>query len=56
MQDATTDTMLQTLTQYHTISENENLKAAPDKSFFFLHSVKFLGHQIQNNEIHLLKS
>ena len=55
IQDTTTDTMLQTLTHYHTILENENLKAAPDKSFFFLDSVKFLGHQIQNNHIHLLK-
>ena len=39
--DTTTDTMLQTLTQYHTILENENLKAATDKSFFFLASVNF---------------
>ena len=55
IQDTTTDTMLQTVTQYHTILENENLKDAPDKSFFFLDSVKFLGHQIQNNHIHPLK-
>ena len=38
IQDTTTDTMLQTLTHYHTILENENLKTAPDKSFFFLES------------------
>ena len=56
IQDTTTDTMLQTLTQYHTVLENENLKAAPDKFFFFVDSVKFLGHQIQNNHIHQLKS
>ena len=48
--------MLQTLTEYHTILQNENLKAAPDKFFFFLDSVKFLGHQIQNNHIYPLKS
>ena len=48
--------MLQTLSRYHTILENENLKAAPEKSFFFLDSVKILGHQIQNNHIHPLKS
>ena len=48
--------MLQTLTQYHTIFENENLKAAPDKSFFFLDFVKVLGHQIQKNHIHPIKS
>ena len=47
---------MQTLTQYHTILENENLKAAPDKSFLFLDSIKFLGHQIQNTHIHPLKS
>ena len=56
IQDTTTDTMLQTLTQYHTILEKEILKAAPDKSFFFLYSVKLLGHQIQNNHIHPFKS
>ena len=55
IQNTTTDTMLQTLTQYHTISKNENLKAAADKSFFFLDSVKVLGHQNQNNHIHPLK-
>ena len=36
-----TITMLQTLTQYHTIQKSENLKAAPHKSSFFLDSVKF---------------
>ena len=56
IQDTTTDTLLQTINQYHPISENENLEAAPDKSFFFLDSVKFLGHQIQNNHRHPLKS
>ena len=48
--------MLQTLTKYHTILEKENLKAAPDKSLFFLDSVKLLGHQIRNNHIYPLKS
>ena len=55
IQDTTTDTMLQTLTEYRTILEKENLEAAPDKSFFFLDSFKFLGHQIQNNHIHHLE-
>ena len=41
IQDTTTDTMFQTLDQYHTILKHENLKAAPDKSFFFLNSVQF---------------
>ena len=48
--------MLQTLDQYHNILKKENLKAAPDKSLFFLESVKLLGHQIQNNHKHPLKS
>ena len=48
--------MLQTVEQYHKFLKNENLKATPDKSFFFLESVKFLGHHIQNNHIHPLKS
>ena len=34
IQDTTTDTMLQTLDQYHNVLKNENLKAAPDKLFF----------------------
>ena len=48
--------MLQTLDHYHKILKNEYLKAAPDKNFSFLDSVKFLGHQIQNNHIYPLKS
>ena len=56
IQDTTTDTLLLTLTQYHIVLESENLKAAPDKSFFFLDSVKILGHHIQNSHIHPLKS
>ena len=48
--------MLQTLGQYHKILKNDNLKAVPDKSFFFLDSVKLLRHQIQNNHILPLKS
>ena len=56
IQETTPEAMLQTLIQYHTILQNENLKAAPKKIFFFLDSVKLLGHQIQNNHIHPLKS
>ena len=55
IQDNTTDTMLKTLDQYHNILKNENLRAAPDKSFFFLDSVKKTGHQIQNNHRHPFK-
>ena len=56
IQDTTTDTMLQTLDQYHNILKNEKPTATPDKSFFFLDSVKFFGHQIQNKHINPLKS
>ena len=56
IQDTTTDTRLQTNDQYHKILKNENPKDAPDKYFFFIDSVKFLGHQNQNNHLHLLKS
>ena len=52
-QDITTNTMLQTLDQFHYILKNENLEAAPDKSFFPKISQM---HQIQNNHIHPLKA
>ena len=41
---------------YHQILKNENMKAAPDKSHFFLIRVKFLGHIIEKNIITPLKS
>ena len=44
------------LEQYHQILKNENMKAAQDKSHFFLTRVKFLGHIIKNNTITPLKS
>ena len=55
-QGTTTNTMLQTLNQYHTILKNENLKSDPNDSFFFSNSVKFLGHQIHINYNYLHKS
>ena len=42
MQSQTKDEMLITLEQYHQIPKNENMKAAPDKSHFFLTRVKFI--------------
>ena len=56
IQDTTTDIILQALDQYHKVLKNENLNAAPDKSFIFFESVIFLRHQIQNNHIHPIKS
>ena len=56
MQSQTKDEMFIILEQYHQILKNENMKAAPDKSHFFLTRVKFLGHIIQINTITPLKS
>ena len=47
MQSQTKDEMFIILEQYHQILKNENMKAAPDKSYFFLTRVKFLGHIIE---------
>ena len=41
IQDTTTDTILQTLNEYHTILANENFKTARVKSFFFLILLNF---------------
>ena len=56
MQSQTKDEMFTVLEQYHKILQNENLKAAPDKSHFFLTRVKFLGHNIERNTITPIKS
>ena len=56
MQSQTKEEMFTGLEQYHKILQNENLKAAPDKSHFFLTRVKFLGHYIERNTITPLKS
>ena len=56
MQSQTKDEMLIILEQYHQILKNKNMKAAPDKSHFFLTRVKFLGHIIKRNTITPLKS
>ena len=56
MQSQTKEEMFIVLEHYHKILQNENLKAAPDKSHFFLTRVKFLGHNIERNTITPLKS
>ena len=43
--------MFQLIEQLHNISTKNNLKLAPDKSFFMLLKVKFLGHEIGYNTI-----
>ena len=56
MQSQTKEEMFNVLENYHKILQNENLKAAPDKSHFFLTRVKFLGHNIERKTITPLKS
>ena len=43
--------MFQLIQQLHLISTKNNLKLAPEKSFFMLLKVKFLGHEIGYNTI-----
>ena len=50
------DEMFAVLEQNHQTLKNENVKAAPDKSHFFLTCVKLLGHIIEKNTITPLKS
>ena len=47
MQSQTKDEMFIVLEKYHQTLQNENLKAAPDKSQLFLIRVKLLGHIIE---------
>ena len=56
MQSQTKEETFTVLEHYHQILKNENMKAAPDKSHFFLTRVKFLGHIIERNTITPLKS
>ena len=43
--------MFQLIEQLHIISTENNLKMAPDKSFFKLFKIKFLEHEIGYNTI-----
>ena len=45
LQSQTRHEMLKTLDQIHQILLKEKMKAAPDKSWFFLTRVKILGHE-----------
>ena len=55
-QSQTKEEKFTVLKQYHKILQNKKLKAAPDKSHFFLARVKFLGHKNKRNTITPLKS
>ena len=48
--------MFTVLEKYHQILQNENMRVSPDKSYFFLTRVKFLGHIIEKNTITPMKS
>ena len=56
MESQTKDEMFLVLEQYHQILQNKNMKAAPEKSHFFLTRVKILGLIIERNTIIPLKS
>ena len=48
--------MYETLIEYHKVLLKENLKAAPDKTYFMLKKVKFLGHIIEDKKVKPLTS
>ena len=56
MQSQTKDEMFIVLENYYHILIQENMKAAPNKSHFFLTRVKFLGHNIERNTITPIKT
>ena len=51
MQSQTRGEMFTIINEYHTLPRKAGLKAAPDKTFFFLNKVKFLGHVISPDGI-----
>ena len=50
-QSQTRGEMFTVINEYHTLLWKAGLKAAPDKTFFFLKKVKFLGHVISPDGI-----
>ena len=51
MQSETRGEIFTIINEYHTLLRKAGLKAAPDKTFFFLKKVKFLGHVISPDGI-----
>ena len=56
MQSQTKDEMCTVSEQHDQTLKNENMKAAPDKTHFFLRRVKILGHIIERNTTTPIKS
>ena len=56
IQTTTYDQMYETMEEYQKILQKENLKAAPDKTYFMLKKVKILGHIIENKKNKTLTS
>ena len=48
--------MFELIKELHKIATKGNLKLAPEKSFYMLPKVKFLGHEIGNNTIKAIPS
>ena len=48
--------MNETLIEHQKILLKENLKAAPDNTYFMLKNVKFLGHIIEDKKVKPLNS
>ena len=55
MQSQTRGEMFTIINEYHTLLRKAGLKAAPDKMFFFLKKVNFLGHVISPDGIAIAK-
>ena len=51
MQSQNKNEMFTVINEHHTILRKAGLKAAPEKTFFFLKKVKFLGHVISPERI-----
>ena len=54
MQSQTRSKMFTIVNEYHTLLRKAGLKSAPDRTFFFLKKVKFLGQVISLDEIQLI--
>ena len=56
MQSQNKKEMFTVINEYHTLLRKAGLKAAPNKTFFFLKKAKFLGHVISQKESNPLRN